>query len=605
MTLKREPERAEPNQVEIDHSELDSTLVSPATARFLSWAFVALLVAVPVSQAAMSIARARRPQALELFQPFVRGAQAASGGEWKLALENWRNGIAPATLHAYESAVESDSALRSYTQSRMQRLLTRAFGVGNGKVLLGSAGWLFYQPGLDYVTGPSIVASSALESAARRMVNKGEVMNPAPDPRPALLQLHRDCQRAGIHLVVFPVPDKVMMQPAEVWRGFAGRRQIPVPNNSGYRQLVAQMREQGLDWYDPTPSDIGAGEVRYLEQDTHWLPTFMDSAARELAVRVQRAVDLPASRHPRWEMVEARTARLGDLVDMLKLGADAGTYRAQTVTVQRVLEVGNGEAVQPAAGADVLLLGDSFTNVYSQEAMGWGSGAGLGEHLAYHLDRPVDVIAMNGGGASAVRAELARPEMAERLGPKRVIVYEFAIRNLAVENWPVVAMVTPLRHSPPRQAAGTSDATTGPATEGAQSPREPRQAAAPAAEARAAAGADSQTTAAPIVLLAGVLEVSRVPAPGTAPYRDCLTFIKVKVERIESGSYARDEMIVAFPAMKDDQWLPAARYAPGDRLRLTVIPFSQAPREIRSMQRADDTEDLTLRPHFAIQESRQ
>ena len=50
-----------------------------------------------------------------------------------------------------------------------------------------------------------------------------------------------------------------------------------------------------------------------------------------------------------------------------------------------------GAPFEPSDKGQVLLLGDSFTNVFSLEPMGWGTSAGLGAQLARALDRDVDV----------------------------------------------------------------------------------------------------------------------------------------------------------------------------------------------------------------------
>ena len=73
--------------------------------------------------------------------------------------------------------------------------------------------------------------------------------------------------------------------------------------------------------------------------------------------------------------------------------------------------------------------------------MGWGVSAGLGPHLALALGRGVDVIAQNDSGAFATRQVLARELDAgsDRLAGKRVVIWEFASRELAVGDWkPIV-----------------------------------------------------------------------------------------------------------------------------------------------------------------------
>ena len=80
----------------------------------------------------------------------------------------------------------------------------------------------------------------------------------------------------------------------------------------------------------------------------------------------------------------------------------------------------------------VLLLGDSFTNIYRRKEMEWGAGAGLGEQLMLRLNVGVQVIAINGGGATAVRETLAQKPAA--LTHKKVVVWACSARDLYDES---------------------------------------------------------------------------------------------------------------------------------------------------------------------------
>ena len=91
----------------------------------------------------------------------------------------------------------------------------------------------------------------------------------------------------------------------------------------------------------------------------------------------------------------------------------------------------------PTETADVLLLGDSFTNIYSLASMGWGDSAGLAEQLSYALGRPLDRIVQNDDGAFATRALLQRAGP-ERLAGKRVVIWQFAARELMSGDWKVI-----------------------------------------------------------------------------------------------------------------------------------------------------------------------
>ena len=108
----------------------------------------------------------------------------------------------------------------------------------------------------------------------------------------------------------------------------------------------------------------------------------MEAVARDLANHLRaRNAALRATTHP-WLVQETPVSRVGDLVDMLELSDDQQLYSPQTVTIHRVLDPGNGRQWQPRAEADVLLLGDSFSNIYGTPDLGWGEGAGFPAQLA-------------------------------------------------------------------------------------------------------------------------------------------------------------------------------------------------------------------------------
>jgi len=99
-----------------------------------------------------------------------------------------------------------------------------------------------------------------------------------------------------------------------------------------------------------------------------------------------------------------------------------------------------------------LLLGDSFTNIYAVRSafaqsedgvpLDWGESAGLAEQLSHHLGRPVDRIARNAGGSHSTRRDLARDlaRGGDRLDGVRVVVWQFAVRELSHGDWPVIPL---------------------------------------------------------------------------------------------------------------------------------------------------------------------
>jgi alginate O-acetyltransferase complex protein AlgJ len=83
------------------------------------------------------------------------------------------------------------------------------------------------------------------------------------------------------------------------------------------------------------------------------------------------------------------------------------------------------------------LLGDSYSNIFSLSGMGWGNGAGFAERLSYRLKRPLDKIVINDGGSYTTREELLREYARgkDRLKGKRLVIWEFAMRDLADGDW--------------------------------------------------------------------------------------------------------------------------------------------------------------------------
>jgi alginate O-acetyltransferase complex protein AlgJ len=140
-------------------------------------------------------------------------------------------------------------------------------------------------------------------------------------------------------------------------------------------------------------------------------------------------------------VVPVRVRQDGDTVQMLDLPSDQRAFETEEVEVERVLEA-DGSPWRPMRGAEVLVLGDSFSNIYSLESLGWGVGAGLAEHLSAALQRPVDRLVQNDQGSFATRAMLQRTSADEpdRLARTRLVVYQFATREFAQGDWRVLPL---------------------------------------------------------------------------------------------------------------------------------------------------------------------
>jgi hypothetical protein len=338
-----------------------------------------------------------------------------------------------------EAAVEERSWMRQAIRPGVQALLSGGLGVGNEQVYLGSGGWLYFRPSVDYLTGPTFLDPSVLE----RRSQGGEAWSPAPhpDPLPAVEGWARDLSERGIQLMLMPIPVKPSLRPQGMI-GETSEESGPI-NNPGYEEFLRRVQALGVEIYDPTADLLALAEEGspvYLRADTHWRPEAVERVARGLAAAIRgwaggEGVDLGTAPGGYRRQLVSVTNR-GDLFDLLGVPATQDLIAAEEVELGRVVDSGRRLwRVDPAA--PILLLGDSFSNVYSMPELGWGEGAGLAEQLSLQVGAPIDKLAANAGGAHGARERLLAALAAgdDRLAGKRLVIWQFAQRELAVGDW--------------------------------------------------------------------------------------------------------------------------------------------------------------------------
>ncbi|MEE8366997.1 MAG: hypothetical protein V3S30_01645 [Thermoanaerobaculia bacterium] len=337
-------------------------------------------------------------------------------------------------IEAFENGLEEDSALIALVQPQTQLLLTRWLRAGNEEVYPGRDGWLYFRPDVDFLTGAPFLAPEVLKLRARG----GDQWSPPPqpDPLPAIAELRRQVEAAGAELLVIPTPLKPAIHPEMFSRRYADATG-PIRNPSE-EDFATRLQELGTAVFDPAVVMARArqesGQTQFLRTDTHWTPEAVDQVARQLAALIHTRYGLqPVIRFDRRDAI---AENLGDLAVKLRLPPGQSLVTPETVLIQRVFGL-DRQLWKPDPGADILLLGDSFTNVFSAPELGWGTAAGLAEQLSFHLGRPLDRLAVNAGGAHATREALRRAVGGEqgRLAGKRLVLYQFANRELAGGNW--------------------------------------------------------------------------------------------------------------------------------------------------------------------------
>jgi hypothetical protein len=448
-------------------------------------------------------------------------------------------------LKEAERELERRSWFSGGMRPQVQTWFTKILGWGGEQAYLGKDGWLFYRPDVESVWGAPFLEPGQLAHRKKSGVQ--------PDPVRGIVDFREQLKRRGIELVVVPVPVKPCIEA----RHLTGKPGGTLLRNASHGEFVARLEAAGVRVFDPAPGlekdarELGAA---YLETDTHWRPETMERVAGRLAEVLKQV--------PGWRaggiqpgFVDGEVEGMGDIVGLLGLGDGQKLYGRQKVHIRQVT-LGNS-FWRPDPGGEVLVLGDSFSNIYSLEGMGWGEGAGFVEHLGAALGARVDAVVRNSDGAFGSR-DVLRRELAsgrDRLAGKKVVVWEFASRELALGDWKILEM-----------RLGT--------------PVQGRFLALKAGEECTVEGV--------------VGAVSAVPRPGTVPYSEHVVSAHVRdLRRTGAGPEAGlsgEEVLVYLRSMEGHKWTPAARVRTGDRVRLRLQAWETVSGRYEKVNRSELTD---------------
>ena len=362
-------------QIEVGHTEINSRL-----ARILTICFVAAIMLVPTAQHVFDLLQWRSgqrllptPQAWDILRGLRRTAS-----EWRTSDLPVINRVFEANrslsreIDQYEKQLEDESVLAEKGLPLAQSVLSRIFGVGNEKVYLGDGNWLFYRPGIEYLTGPGFLNPEQL--ARRKIPANSWTPPPQPDPLRAISQFHQQLAARGIELILLPVPSKGSVHAERIVRG-APPDAPPILHNQSYPEFIRTLKAKGIRVFDPTDRLASFARTHaapaYLATDTHWTPAAMEDVAIALAAEVRRLLPNPTD-PAAFQSESAMVTNLGDLGEMLKLPDHSSWPAAETVRIHPVQPAAGGSKRAIDTAADVLLLGDSFANIYALESMGWG-----------------------------------------------------------------------------------------------------------------------------------------------------------------------------------------------------------------------------------------
>ena len=533
---------SKPGREEIARREIGVTLISKGWSQLLSLFFLITVFLVPITQLLIDGGRG-----LELSFASVSSEE---NGAWTARFARANRGVLK-TIDLLERDLEDKSFLRSALLPPLQYLLTKYLGQGNEKVVPGRGGQLFYRPAVDTLIGPPFLDKDRQQLRAQGNEVWEEPVQ--PDPVRAIRRFGAELGSQNIGLVLLPVPVKAAIRPAPL---LLKKVNAPLANRS-WDDFVKQLQETGLEVFDIRRQlydyEISPGDA-YLATDTHWSPAAMEMVADRLGdFLMERYEGLSGNVGYRFHQFEE--SGKGDLHRMLRLAEGNSLFSSETVTIRQVLTPA-GTFWQSDRKSPVLLLGDSFTNIYSSPGLGLGSGGGFAEHLSSRLQRPVDLLARNDDGAFSSREMLASElrHGRDRLAGKRVVVWEFSERELSLGDWKDIDMT----------------------------PGNPQ----PSEFFSLAPGERAEVQAV-------VAEISRSPRPGTIPYRDNIITIHVVDLQGDKVTESKNQALVYGFGMRDNTMTPLASLRPGDRVSLTLLSWVEKETEYGSYRRTSLDDEMT------------
>ena len=331
-------------------------------------------------------------------------------------------------IKASEGDLDKQSPFVRLTQPLVQEVLA-ACGEGGTEVMAGKDGWLFYRPSFRFLTRPAEDLTAPAVLSARSNPAKAAGYRASLQP---ISEFAEALKARGIRLVMMPVWPKQSIQMENL--GGPACRSATAMKPAGFDAWRAELERAGVLMFDPANSLMAAKQAHhgaaYLKTDSHWTPEAMHQCATDLAdfLTSKRLLDRGTVKAT---LAPTPVTNLGDLAHMLQMPAGSRRFVEERIEIAAVRgEPGVNWLADRAS--PVLLLGDSFSNIFSLESMRWGKDAGFAEHLGAALGTPVDSILQNGGGETGTRQQLDHELAAgnDRLAGKKVVVWELSATQI-------------------------------------------------------------------------------------------------------------------------------------------------------------------------------
>jgi alginate O-acetyltransferase complex protein AlgJ len=293
-----------------------------------------------------------------------------------------------------------------------------AANAANASVVAGQDGWLFFAPELRHLSLGTFWGDAA--KAVSRASNPTRA-----DPLPAILDFKEQLKKAGIDLLLVPVPAKAAIYPEMIDPGTTNSATARLDASDA--EFIGVLKQNGVNVIDLAPEFLQFRKDHpemplYSKQDTHWSGYGIGLASDLVAAQVQKESWYAGIPKTKFTSHTGPVNIKGDLVQYMK-GAQPSAEDVVLTSVQD----DKGGPVQSFRQSPLVLLGDSHNLVYSIGGEMLASSSGFPENLAAKIGFAADVVGVMGSGATPARINLAR--RADNMAGKKMVVWCFTVRE--------------------------------------------------------------------------------------------------------------------------------------------------------------------------------
>jgi len=256
-------------------------------------------------------------------------------------------------------------------------------------------------------------------------------------PLATMLDFKQRLSKQNVELLLIPIPTKIDIYPEFL---------APHLPTSSHSQFVTYLKEQNLWCIDLYPSfqklRRESNREAFCKTDSHWSPDGALLASKLIAAELEKRpwyTDTPKKEYEKGmlQLLEVQ----GDLAHMLSHAkkVDLETLGKETLAPEPISEKGTANKKIPLDQPDssIILVGDSYTRVFSTGKGMLATSSGLAEHLALQTGIAPDVITSNGSGTHGARINLyklrsANPKTPNYWKAKRAVIWCFSVKEFTL-----------------------------------------------------------------------------------------------------------------------------------------------------------------------------